>query len=74
MRKPKPRLVFALLIAIGSEFLPVPGLLGAAMVFPQGIESDHGIAYLVLALCLNFAVFFGASYYIIGLLSRYVKD
>ena len=52
----------------------MPGLLGAAMVFPQGIESDHGIAYLVLALCLNFAVFFGASYYIIGLLSRYVKD
>jgi hypothetical protein len=27
----------------------VPGMLGAALVFPQGIESDHGNAYLAIA-------------------------
>ena len=50
--------------------MPVPGLLGAALVFPQGIEGDHGIAYLVLAACLNFALFFAASYYIFGLFTK----
>jgi hypothetical protein len=50
--------------------MPVPGLLGAALVFPQGIEGDHGIAYLGLAACLNFALFFAASYYIFGLFTK----
>ena len=36
----------------------------------QGIEGDHGIAYLVLAACLNFALFFAASYYIFGLFTK----
>ena len=70
MARPKLRLIVALLVGVASEFMPIPGLLGAALVFPQGIESDHGIAYLVLAECLNFALFFAASYYIFGLFTK----
>jgi predicted permease len=70
MARPKLRLIAALLVGVVSELMPVPGLLGAALVFPQGIEGDHGIAYLVLAACLNFALFFAASYYIFGLFTK----
>jgi predicted permease len=70
MARPKLRLIVALLVGVASELMPVPGLLGAALVFPQGIEGDHGIAYLVLAACLNFALFFAASYYIFGLFTK----
>jgi hypothetical protein len=70
MGRPKLRLIVASLVGVASEFMPVPGLLGAALVFPQGIEGNHGIAYLVLAACLNFAVFFAASYYIFGLFTK----
>jgi len=37
----------------------LPGALLAALFFPQGIESDHGIAFLVLATffdCVLFAL------------------
>jgi hypothetical protein len=67
MGRPKLRLIVALLAGVASEFMPIPGLLGAALVFPQGIEGNHGIAYLALAACLNFALCFAASYYIFGL-------
>jgi len=66
MTKPTLRLVVAFLVGLVSELMPIPGLLAAAIVFPQGIHSDHGIAYLVLAVCLNFALFFAASYYVFG--------
>ena len=52
----------ALFVAIASEFFPVVGLLAAALVFPEGIHSDHATAYLVLAMSLNFAIFFMATY------------
>jgi hypothetical protein len=45
-------------------------MFGAALIFPQGVEGDHAIAYLVLALSLNFALFFGAAYYVFGLFSK----
>jgi hypothetical protein len=35
----------ASLVAIVSEFYPIPGLLAAALIFPQGIHSDHAYAY-----------------------------
>jgi hypothetical protein len=55
--------VAALFVGAVSEFFPVPGLLAAALVFPTGIHSGHGTAYLVLALILNFALFFGATFW-----------
>lgn len=67
MVKAKLRLTVALLVGVASELMPVPGLLGAALVFPQGILGNHGISYLVLALCLNFALSFAVCYYVFGL-------
>lgn len=54
--------VVASFVALASEFFPVPGLLAAALIFPQGIHSDHANAYLVLALSVNFAIFFIAAF------------
>jgi hypothetical protein len=70
MARTKLRLIVALLVGIASEFRPLPGLLGASLVFPQGVEGDHGIAYLVLAECLNFGMVFAATYYIVGLFRK----
>jgi hypothetical protein len=70
MKKNKLRLIIASLVGLASDFMPVPGMLGAALVFPQGAESDHGLAYLVLALVLNFALFFAVTYYLFGLFSK----
>jgi hypothetical protein len=53
----------ALFIGIASEFFPIVGMLAAALVFPQGIHSGHGDAYLALAMFLNFAVLFIATLY-----------
>lgn len=36
--------VAALLIGAASEFFPVLGLLAAALVFPEGIHSEHATA------------------------------
>jgi hypothetical protein len=58
-------LVGACFVGAVSEFFPVPGMLAAALVFPQGVHSDHATAYLVLAICLNFAMFFAATYFVI---------
>jgi len=70
MKKNKLRLIIASLIGLASDLMPVPGMLGAALLFPQGAESDHGLAYLVLALVLNFALFFAVTYYLFGLFSK----
>jgi hypothetical protein len=70
MKKNKLRLIIASLIGLASDLMPVPGMLGAALIFPQGAESDHGLAYLVLALVLNFALFFAVTYYLFGLFSK----
>jgi len=64
------RLTVATGVGLASDFIPVPGMLAAAVVFPQGIEGDHGIAWLVLSLFVNFALFFGLAYLIFGLFSR----
>jgi hypothetical protein len=56
--------VAALFIGIASEFYPILGMLAAALVFPQGIHSGHGDAYLVLAMLLNFCIFFIATFYV----------
>jgi hypothetical protein len=59
-------------VAVGllSDFMPIFGMLGAALVFPQGAEGDHGFAYLALALVLNFVLLFAATYWVIGLFLR----
>jgi hypothetical protein len=56
--------VAALFIGIASEFFPILGMLAAALVFPQGIHSDHAYAYLALAMSLNFAIFFTSTFYV----------
>lgn len=64
------RIIIASLVGLASEVIPVPGLLGAALIFPQGIEGDHGYLYLALAIALNFVLFFGVTYYLFGLFSK----
>jgi C4-dicarboxylate transporter len=54
----------ALFIGMASEFFPIVGMLAAALVFPQGIHSAHAVAYLALAMSLNFAIFFTATFHI----------
>ena len=71
MKRNPPRLAAATVVGLVSLVLPLPGMLGAALVFRQGIEGDHGIAWLVLSYCLNFALFFGIAYAILGLFSRF---
>ena len=56
--------IASLFIATASEFFPIPGMLAAALVFPQGIHSGHATAYLVLAMLLNFAIFFTITFLI----------
>jgi hypothetical protein len=70
MKRQTLRCIIATVVGLASDFMPVPGMLGAALVFPQGIEGDHAIAWLVLSLCLNFALFFGLAYLIFGLFSK----
>ena len=38
------------------------GMVAAALVFREGIHSDYGLAYIVLALAINFGVFAGVTY------------
>jgi integrase len=64
MSLPSKRIIVASVVGLVSEIVPVPGLLGAALVFPQGIEGNYGYTYLALAIVLNFALFFGVSYYL----------
>jgi hypothetical protein len=47
----------SLFVAVVSKFFPVVGMFAAAFVFPDGIHSGHGMAYLVLAMVLNFTIF-----------------
>ena len=56
--------VAALFVGVASEFYPILGMLAAALVFPQGIHSGHGTAYLVLAMLLNFVIFFAITLYV----------
>ena len=66
MQRNTLRLAAATIVGLVSLVLPIPGMLGAALVFPQGMEGDRGIAWLVLSYCLNFALFLGLGYLICG--------
>jgi arginine exporter protein ArgO len=59
---------------LASDFLPVPGLLAAALVFPQGIHSDHSFAYLALALLINFALFFIPTFVLFRFIRQRVES
>ena len=45
----------------------LPGVLAAAIFFPQGIESGHGIAFLVLATIFDCVLFALAALFILRL-------
>ena len=70
VKKQTLRWTVAAVVGLASDVIPIPGLLGAALVFPQGVEGDHGYAYLLLSVCLNFALFFGLAYWVFGLVSK----
>jgi len=67
MKRQTFRWTIATVAGLVSDFVPIPGMLGAALVFPQGAEGDHATAWLALALCLNFTPFFGLAYVAFGL-------
>jgi hypothetical protein len=57
-------ITLALLAALGSiphinaaAFPLLPGILLAALIFPTGIHSDYGFAYMILAGILDVMVF-----------------
>lgn len=64
------RWTLSAVVGLLSEIRPVAGLLGAAVLFPQGAEGDHAIAYLILALVLNFGLLFGLTYWLAGIFLR----
>ena len=71
MSRQKKRIIIASVVGLVlSLFAGVPGLLGAALIFPEGIEGDHGFLYLALATAINFALFFASTYYLFGLFSK----
>jgi hypothetical protein len=71
MSRQKKRIIIASVVGLVlSLILGVPGLLAAALIFPQGIEGDHGLMYLALATAINFTLFFTAIYFLVGLLSK----
>jgi hypothetical protein len=55
-------------IGIISEVMPIPGALAAALVFPEGIHSDHPIGYLVLALLTNLLLFTFLAYFVMAVI------
>jgi Na+/H+-dicarboxylate symporter len=69
---PRNRIVVSSIAGIGLSLTPLgaPGLFAAALVFPQGIEGDHGWLYLFLAVTINFLIFFFVVYQLIELLSK----
>jgi hypothetical protein len=70
----KSRMLIALLVALVSEIRPVIGLLGAAFIFPEGAESDHALAYINIAMLMNFVIVFAVTYLIFGAISRRVSS
>ena len=60
----------AIFIGAASEFYPIVGMFAAALVFPEGIHSGHGTAYLVLAIVLNFAIISAATFLIFKFITR----
>lgn len=54
---------------LGVPFF-VPGFLGAAIVFNQGIHSDHPIVFMVLAEIINFAL----TWIVLIVLGKYLKN
>ncbi len=70
MKNQTLRYITATIVGLASALIPVPGMLVAALIFPQGAEGDHGTIYLVLSLCLNFALFFSFTYLIFGRFSK----
>jgi len=71
------RIITASLVGLVSNLIPVlaaPGLLGAAVIFHQGITGDHGFLYLAIAFALNFVLFFGATYYLFSFFSKPKKS
>ena len=73
MKANVPRLAAATIVGLISLMLPVAGMLGASLVFPQGIVGDHAMAWLVLSYCFNFGLFFGVAYVILGFFARFRK-
>jgi hypothetical protein len=70
MSRQKKRIIIASVVGLVSEFMPIPGLLSAALIFPQGGEGDHGYMYLALADTLNFGLLFAITYCLFGLFSK----
>jgi hypothetical protein len=58
--------IAALFVALVSEFFPIAGLLA----FPEGFHSGGRNAFLVVVLCLNFAIFFASTFFLFRFLLR----
>lgn len=56
----------ATITGLVSLVFPVPGMFGASLLIPEGLLGVHGTMWLVLSYCLNFALFFGMAYLVLG--------
>ena len=69
-RKKILRIIIASLAGLASDFYPIPGFLLAALIFPEGAESTYAVAWLVLSLIVNFALFFAVAYFVAGFFTK----
>ena len=63
------RMIIACLVGAVSDILPLPGMLAASVLFPEGIHSSHPNAFIALTLFANFVVVSLLAYFIISLFS-----
>jgi len=72
------KLVLSTLVGIVLPWIPVgfwlPGMLGAAILFPTGIHSDHPDSYLIFAQIINFFFYSGVTYFLLMLFSSRKTD
>jgi hypothetical protein len=65
----KRRVIISALLGIAIPWIPglwFPGMLLAAIVFPQGIHSDYGDAYMILAFAIDFILYGSLAYAILA--------
>ena len=59
------KLVLSAFLGIALTWIPglwIPGMFVAAILFPEGIHSDHPYLFFVLAILIDFLLYAGVTY------------
>jgi hypothetical protein len=64
------RLVLSALLGLGLPWIPgfwIPGMLLAAIPFPEGMHSGHADLYFVFAMAIDFFLYAGVAYWLLNI-------